>query len=123
MEMIERDGDVTYVNTRFDKPIVAIIDEGTRSGMEIMAAGLKKNGIELVGMPTAGAVVGGRGFLLPDDSLLVLAVVDVTVDGKRIEGDPVDPDKMVPFDIRHADGADPQLDAAVEAMSEKLSEG
>jgi carboxyl-terminal processing protease len=98
-------------------------DEGTRSGMEIMAAGLKKNGIELVGMPTAGAVVGGRGFLLPDDSLLVLAVVDVTVDGKRIEGDPVDPDKMVPFDIRHADGADPQLDAAVEAMSEKLSEG
>jgi carboxyl-terminal processing protease len=123
MEMIERDGDVTYVNTRFDKPIVAIIDEGTRSGMEIMAAGLKKNGIELVGMPTAGAVVGGRGFLLPDDSLLVLAVVDVTVDGKRIEGDPVDPDKTVPFDIRHADGADPQLDAAVEAMSEKLSEG
>jgi carboxyl-terminal processing protease len=123
MEMIERDGDVSYINTRFDKPIVAIIDEGTRSGMEIMAAGLKKNGIELVGMPTAGAVVGGRGFLLPDDSLLVLAVVDVTVDGKRLEGDPVDPDKLVPFDVRYADGADPQLDAAVEAMSDKLSEG
>jgi C-terminal processing protease CtpA/Prc len=123
MEMIERDGDVHYVNTRFDKPIVAIIDEGTRSGMEIMAAGLKKNGIELVGMPTAGAVVGGRGFLLPDDTLLVLAVVDVTVDGKRLEGDPVDPDRTVPFDIRYADGADPQLDAAVEEMSEKLSDG
>jgi carboxyl-terminal processing protease len=123
MEMIERDGDVNYVNTRFDKPIVAIIDEGTRSGMEILAEGLKKNGVALVGMPTAGAVVGGRGFLLPDDSLLVLAVVDVTVDGKRLEGDPVDPDRTVPFDIRYADGADPQLDAAVEAMSEKLSEG
>jgi carboxyl-terminal processing protease len=123
MEMIERDGDVTYVNTRFDKPVVAIIDEGTRSGMEIMAAGLRKNGIALVGTPTAGAVVGGRGFLLPDDSLLVLAVVDVTVDGKRLERDPVDPDKTVPFDIRYADGADPQLDAAVEEISEKLSEG
>lgn len=123
MEMIERDGEVNHVNTRFDKPIVAIIDEGTRSGMEILAAGLKKNGIELVGTPTAGAVVGGRGFLLPDDSLLLVAVVDVKVDGKRLEGDPVDPDRTVPFDIRYADGADPQFDAAVEEMARKLSEG
>lgn len=123
MQMIERNGDVHHVNTRFDKPVVAIIDEGTRSGMEILAVGLRKNGIELIGTPTAGAVVAGRGFLLPDDSLLVLAVADVTVDGKRLEGDPVDPDRTVPFDIRYADGADPQLDAAVEEMSEKLSQG
>ncbi len=123
MRMIERDGDALYVNTRFDKPLVAIIDEGTRSGMEILAEGLKKNGTKLIGTPTAGAVVAGRGFLLPDDSLLVLAVADVIIDERRLEGDPVDPDETVPFDIRYADGADPQLDAAVQDMTERLSEG
>ena len=123
MRMIENDGDVRYFNTRWRKPVVAIIDEGTRSGMEILANALKVNGIPLVGSKTAGAVVAGRGFHLPDDSLLVLAVADVLVDGARLEGKPVEPDIEVPFDFRYADGADPQFDAALAEMTKRLSEG
>ena len=91
--------------------------------MDIFAAAFKKAGITLVGTETAGDVVAGRGFLLPDDSLLVLAVADVLVDGERLEGNPVQPDIMVPFDIRYANGADPQLDAALEALMTRLPEG
>jgi carboxyl-terminal processing protease len=123
MEMIENDGDRRFINTRWKKPVVAIIDEGTRSGMEIFANALKANGITLVGTPTAGDVVAGRGFLLPDDSLLVLAVADVLVAGERLEDNPVEPDIAVPFDIRYADGADPQLEAALDEVTRGLSEG
>lgn len=123
MQMIDRDGDIRYVSTRWRKPVVGIVDEGTRSGMDIFAAAFKKAGIPLVGTETAGDVVAGRGFLLPDDSLLVLAVADVLVDGERLEGNPVQPDIVVPFDIRYADGADPQLDAALDVLMSRLPEG
>jgi carboxyl-terminal processing protease len=121
MRMIERDGAVDYVNQRWRKPVVAIIDGGTRSGMEVLAYSLKKNGIPLVGTETAGDVVAGTGFLLPDDSFLIVAVADVFVDDRRLEGHPVQPDIAVPFDIRHADGADPQLDAALIEMDLQLA--
>jgi carboxyl-terminal processing protease len=122
MTMTGRDGETRYVNTRWSKPIVAVIDEGSRSGMEILAYGLKANGIPLVGTTTAKAVVAGTAYLLPDDSLLLLAVSDVHVDGKRLEGRGVDPDIVVPFDVRYAAGADPQMDAAMAEM-ERLLEG
>lgn len=121
MTMTDRDGEIRYVNARFHKPVVAIIDEGTRSGAEILAYNLRKNGVPLVGQPTAGAVLAGTGYLLPDDSFLLLAVADVTVDGKRLEGNPVQPDISVPFDVRYAAGADPQMDAALAEMGRRLS--
>jgi C-terminal processing protease CtpA/Prc len=123
MTVTERDGTVRYVNTRWDKPVVAVIDEGSRSGMEIYAHALKKHGIPLVGVTTAKAVVAGTAYLLPDDSLLILAVTDVHVDGERLEGRGVDPDIVVPFDIRYAAGADPQMDAAMVEMGRVLSDG
>lgn len=123
MTMTERNGGIRYVNSRWHKPVVAIVDEGTRSGMEILAYGLKKNGIPLVGVTTAKAVVAATGYVLPDDSLLVLAVADVHVDGKRLEGVGVDPDIVVPFDIRYANGADPQMNAALDEMERRLAGG
>ena len=113
-------GKVSYVNTRFHKPIVAIIDGGTRSGMELLAYSLKKNGVPLVGAPTAGNVLAATVYLLPDNSLLELPVADVTVDGIRLEGNPVQPDISVPFDIRYANGADPQFDAALAELTRRL---
>jgi C-terminal processing protease CtpA/Prc len=121
MTMIERDGEPRYINQRFHKPVVAIIDEGTRSGMEILAYALKKNGIPLVGTPTAGDVLAGTGFLLPDDSFLILAVADVTVDGGRLEANPITPRVPVPFDVRYASGADPQMDAALAVLDDTLA--
>ena len=123
MRTINRDGDVDYANQRWRKPLVAIVDEGTRSGMEILAFGLKKNGVPLVGTPTAGAVLAATAFVLPDDSLLEVAVLDVLVDGARLEGAPVEPDIAVPFDIRYAAGDDPQFEAALAEMAAMLSSG
>ena len=70
MTMIFRNGERDLIHARWRKPMVAIIDEGTRSGMEIFAHALKSNGVKLIGAPTAGDVVAGRGYVLPDDSLL-----------------------------------------------------
>jgi C-terminal processing protease CtpA/Prc len=120
MYVTDRDGKIHYVNERFRKPVVAIIDNGTRSGMEILSYSLKKNGVPLIGQETAGDVLAATGFILPDDSLLELAVEDVNVDGKRLEGNPVQPDIAVPFDIRYANGKDPQFDTALDVLLKRL---
>jgi carboxyl-terminal processing protease len=121
MYVTNREGKVQYVNARFHKPVVAIIDNGTRSGMEILAYSLKKNGVPLVGEETAGDVLAAMGFLLPDDSLLELAVEDVNVDGQRLEANPVQPDIKVPFDFHYANGRDPQFDTALQTLVKRLS--
>ena len=121
MTMTFRNGTTDLVHARWRKAIVAIVDRGTRSGMEILAHALKAGGVRLVGETTAGAVLAGRGFLLPDDSLLIVAVADVSVDGQRLEGVGVAPDIAVPFDIRFAAGADPQLDAAAAELVRSLT--
>jgi carboxyl-terminal processing protease len=120
MYLVQRDGKVQYVNYRFRKPVVAIIDNGTRSGMEILSYSLKKAGVPLIGEETAGDVLAGTAYLLPDDSILELAVEDVFVDGKRLEANPVQPDIRVPFDVRYANGADPQMDAAMAALLKRM---
>ncbi|HET6223582.1 MAG TPA: hypothetical protein VFE11_15520, partial [Dongiaceae bacterium] len=75
---------------------------------------------EVIGTRTAGALLAGRAFLLSDGSLLLLAVSDVSVDGERLEGRGVEPTIDVPFDIPYAAGRDPQLDKAVEALSQAV---
>ena len=62
-------------------------------------------------------MLAATAFLIGDDGLLLLAVEDVLVDGKRLEGVGVEPTIAVPFDRRYAAGADPQLDRAVEALA------
>jgi C-terminal processing protease CtpA/Prc len=121
MRVVERSGRELLANVRWRKPMVAIIDEGTRSGMEILAYSLKKNGISLIGQQTAGDVLAATAFLLPDDSLLELAVNNVFVDDKRLEGNPVQPDIPVAFDVRYAAGRDPQLNAAVATLGRRLA--
>ena len=124
METVDRDGTRDYAVFRWHKPVVAIIDGGTRSGMELLAHSLKENGVPLVGAATAGNVLAGTTYLLPDDSLLELAVEDVLVDGgQRLENHPVQPDVAVPFDVRYAAGRDPQLDAATALMAQRLDHG
>ena len=123
MTMTLRNGETDLMHSRWRKPVVAVIDEGTRSGMEILAYALKANGVRMVGTNTARAVVAARGYMLPDDSLLVLAVADVHVDGERLEGVGVAPDVVVPFDVRYAAGHDPQVEAAMAEMVDQLAGG
>jgi carboxyl-terminal processing protease len=53
--------------------------------------------------------------------LLLVAVADVTVDDDRLEAVGVIPDHEVPFDIRYAKGADPQLEAATQILVRRLA--
>ena len=118
MTLIERNGESVIVNFKWRKPVTLIINEGTRSGKEVLTYGFKKYGYgPVIGSRTAGALLAGRGFLLSDGSFLMVAVNDVTVDGERIEGKGVQPTIEVPFEIPYAAGRDPQLDKAIELMS------
>ena len=119
MILSERNGDTELVGFRWRKPVVLLTNNGTRSGKEVLTYGFKKNGYgEVVGEPTAGALLAARAFLLSDGSLLILAVNDVTVDGERLEGKGVVPTIEVPFELPYAAGKDPQLNRAISVLSD-----
>ncbi len=123
MQVRNRDGEQHRVRFKWRKPVALLINGGTRSGKEILALGFRDNRIgPVVGERTAGAVVAGRVFLLSDDSLLYLAVADVAVNGKRLEGVGVEPTIPAPFDPRYAGGADPQRDRALEQLARLLDD-
>ena len=109
----------------WQKPVTLITNGRSTSGKELFAYGFQKLKLgKIVGEKTAGAVVGGRCFLLSNGDALYLAVVDVSVDGVRLEGVGVRPDIEVP---RIAETTanhwtrDPQINAAVQqCVSESL---
>jgi carboxyl-terminal processing protease len=118
MQVADRNGETGVVGAKWRKPVAALINGGTRSGKEVLAYGFKEYGLgPLIGSRTEGAVLAATAFLIGDEGLLLLAVEDVLVDGKRLEGVGVEPTIAVPFDRRYAEGSDPQLDRAVEALA------
>jgi C-terminal processing protease CtpA/Prc len=122
--LINRDGQRSMANVAWRKPVAMLVNEGTRSGKEILAYGFKEYGIgEVIGSRTAGAVLAGRAYLLSDGSLLLVAVADVLVDGRRLEGVGVTPTISVPFTLAYAQGKDAQLDRAVDVLSRAVGAG
>jgi carboxyl-terminal processing protease len=118
MKITGRNGETGFVDVKWRKPVAMLINEGTRSGKEVLAYGFKEYRLgELIGHRTEGAVLAATAFLIGDDGLLLLAVEDVVVDGERLEGVGVTPTIEVPFDWRYAAGGDPQLDRAVEVLT------
>ena len=110
----DREGAERRFASAWDRPVVLLVDETSRSGKEIMVHGFQALGIgPVVGARTAGAVVGGRLMPLAGDDVLYLAVEDVHVDGRRLEGVGVAPDHPVPAPLPYAAGADPQREAAL----------
>jgi len=122
--LINRDGRKSVANVSWHKPVAMLVNGGTRSGKEILAYGFKEYGVgEVIGSRTAGAVLAGRAYLLSDDSLVLVAVADVLVDGRRLEGVGVMPTISVAFPLPYAQGQDPQLDRAVEVLSRAVGAG
>jgi carboxyl-terminal processing protease len=122
--LINRDHQESIANLAWRKPVAMLVNSGTRSGKEILAYGFKAYGLgEVIGSRTAGAVLAGRAYLLSDDSLLLLAVADVLVDGQRLEGVGVTPTISVPFPLEYAKGKDPQLERAVDMLSRAVGAG
>ena len=118
MQVKDRNGETGLVDFKWRKPVAMLINQGTRSGKEVLAYGFKEYRLgELIGQRTEGAVLAATAFLIGDDGLLLLAVEDVLVDGQRLEGVGVQPTIEVKFDSRYAAGADPQLDRAVQVLA------
>jgi carboxyl-terminal processing protease len=112
---IDRDGRRSDFAASWRKPLVVLVDGGSRSGKEMVARAFQRSRrAVIVGERTAGAVLAGQPLLLADGSLLFLAVEDVRIDGERLEGVGVQPDIAVPAPLAYADGADPQLERALE---------
>ena len=100
-----------------NKPVIVLINGGSRSGKELLAYYFKKTGRGiLVGARTAGFVTGGTKRRISQDSILYYSVCMKVVDGKHLEGVGVEPDIEVPFDIRFAAGKDIQLERAKDEM-------
>ena len=80
------------------KPVVCLIDKGSRSAKEIFAYHWKKQELgPLIGETTAGACIGCRFMQLSDSSILMVPMSNVTsmTDGVNLEGRGVDPTEPV----------------------------
>lgn len=117
---LTRDGKKIYQIIGWDKPLVVLINEGTRSGKEVFAYMVKRSqrGV-LVGTKTKGALTGGSGFDMPDGSFLLLAVGYTLIDGKNLEGIGVEPDIEVHSPLEYSAGKDPQLDKGIEVLKKR----
>lgn len=122
MTTIPRDGSRYTAESAWSKPVVLLVNAGSRSGKEILAYGFQQLQIgPVVGAKTAGAVLAGTPFLMHDGSLLYLAVTDVYLDhDRRLEGVGITPDIEIPFTLEYAEGADPQKEKAI-AIAASLS--
>ena len=100
----------------FSGPVAILIDELTGSTSETFAGGLQSLGrVKVFGRPSMGQALPALTRRLPNGDVLMYAVGDfVTSTGKRLEGDGVIPDTMVPLSIKAlAAGKDEPLDAAL----------
>ena len=120
---IYRDGVERETQLQWQKPVVMLVNKGSRSGKEVLAYGFRKYGVgQIVGSQTAGAVVAGRPYIMPDGSLLYLAIADVFVDGERLEGQGIVPDVRVPVSIPYAQGIDLQKEQAIKTVSKAIAD-
>jgi carboxyl-terminal processing protease len=90
------DGRTSTEPTGYNRPMVVLINGGTRSAKEFLADQLKlAHRATLVGTRTAGAFLGARFFPIGRHALLELAVEKLQVNGMTLEGRGVDPDIVV----------------------------
>jgi carboxyl-terminal processing protease len=114
----------TPPNQVWTRPVTVLIDGGTASMGEILAATLQEQGVaQLVGETTAGAVAGSIVIPLIDGSALQVTTVRIDSGlGRILNNIGVEPDiniPMVPEDLRG--GADPQLDVAMSVLRAQIN--
>ena len=103
-------------HTGYNKPIVVLINEGTRSAKEFFAYQMKSTKrATLVGTRTAGAFIGAYFVKIGEAGLLELAGLGLKVDGMRLENQGVTPDIMVVGAGSYSE-KDTQLDQAKKTL-------
>lgn len=101
----------------YQRPLVVLINDGSRSAKEVLAYILKKSGrATLVGQPTGGRVLGTSPLMIGDWAVFEIPMVDLYVDGLRLEGKGVDPDFLV-LDQPGAEGSDPFVEKALQVLA------
>lgn len=118
---VSRDGKKNVSRYYYDKPIVAMINDGSRSGKELVSFSLKRTGrAKLVGTKTAGAVVAGSISPIDEKCTAYIAVLDGTIGGVRLEGVGVTPDVEIENKSLDQSGYERQLEVARETLMEML---
>lgn len=107
---------------RWNKPVVMLINEASFSNAEMFPYVFRKMGIgKVVGMPTAGGVIGTYNTRLFDGTFYRIPALGVYGrDGDNLENNPTEPDIFVdnpPEDYR--DNQDTQLKRAIEEIMER----
>ena len=104
----------------FQGRVVLLVDRHTASANEMLIAFARENKLAtIVGEATPGRVLGASKFKMPHGYWLALPVgAFQTRTGNSIEGTPIPPDVLEPFDPESArEGKDIQLERAIEVVS------
>lgn len=115
-----------YGMPKWERPVVALQDSGSRSAKELYAHNWKwlKLG-PLVGESTPGAVLGSTFTQLPDGSYLIYPAQNVrnlSYGQVELEGNPVEPTHPVKDNIRYAAGVDTIKEAGVKILHELVKD-
>jgi carboxyl-terminal processing protease len=107
----------------YGRPMVTIINEGSRSAKELFSYLLKKSHrSKLLGHTTAGNVLGTFPRRLSDGSIIEIPIADVFADGSRLEGKGVNPDIPVSPEF-DPEGRDQMLSRALDELKNIPSSG
>jgi carboxyl-terminal processing protease len=105
---------------RFHGRIVALVNEHTSGAAEMVAGFVQENGLgKVVGMRTAGRLLGGKGFKVGHGYILVIPVgAYLSWNGHRYEGNGIEPEILVDWSRQQAETAvDAQIQEAINVIS------
>ncbi|HKV69983.1 MAG TPA: S41 family peptidase [Gemmatimonadales bacterium] len=98
-----------------ETPLVVLVDQGSASASELLAAALKEHGrATIVGERTAGALGAAIEVALPEGGMSVTVARITTPSGAEVENVGVSPDSVATLTVADMErGEDPQLQAAL----------
>jgi C-terminal processing protease CtpA/Prc len=111
---------VEYNMPKWERPVVALQDSGSRSAKEVYAHNWKWLNIgPVVGESTPGAVLGSNFSKLPDGSYLIYPAANVrnlAYGNVELEGNPVEPTHPVKDNVPYAAGVDTIKQAGIKIL-------
>jgi carboxyl-terminal processing protease len=108
-----------------DIPMLVLVNEGSASASEIVAGALQDHGrAQLLGATTFGKGSVQLPHTLSDGSIMRVTIARwFTPNDRTIDGTGLAPNVIVELtDEQRESGADPQLEAAVELLEERIRE-
>ncbi|HLW60031.1 MAG TPA: S41 family peptidase [bacterium] len=102
-----------------ETPLVVLVDQGSASASELLAAALKEHGrATIIGEKTAGALGAAIEVALPEGGMSVTVARITTPGGAEVENVGVSPDAVATLTVADMErGEDPQLQAALRTAS------